>query len=90
MDDDIEEEGDFLDDIEGNLEGSDEEEDNLGEGDEFDWDSDEWEAKFIKEEDDLEFDGFAPTSVGYGNIIEEIIDKGKKKEIVQSKKEKDG
>ncbi|KAK6289793.1 hypothetical protein POUND7_001334 [Theobroma cacao] len=81
LDDDVEEEEeeeeDFVDDIEGN----DAKEDNLGEGDEFDWDSDEWEAKFIKGGDDLEFDGFAPATVGYGNITEENMEKGKRKRL---------
>ncbi|XWS57117.1 hypothetical protein CRYUN_Cryun09bG0144000 [Craigia yunnanensis] len=88
LDDDVEEEEDFVDDIEGNFEGSDAEKDNLGEGDELDWDSDEWEAKFIKGEDGLEFDGFAPASVGYGNITEEIMEKSKRKRL--SKTERKG
>ncbi|TYI10481.1 hypothetical protein ES332_A09G143700v1 [Gossypium tomentosum] len=80
-DDDVEEEEeeeekeDFVDEVEGKFEGSDTEEDNLGKGDEFDWDSDEWEANFLKGEDDIEFDGFAPASVGYGNITDEIMEK---------------
>ncbi|XVE52403.1 hypothetical protein DITRI_Ditri02bG0119500 [Diplodiscus trichospermus] len=82
------EEEDFVDDIEGNFEGTDAEEDNLGEGDEFDWDSDEWEAKFIKGEDDLEFDGFAPASVGYGNITEEIMKNGKRKRLSKAERKR--
>ncbi|XP_022742805.1 GTP-binding protein BRASSINAZOLE INSENSITIVE PALE GREEN 2, chloroplastic isoform X2 [Durio zibethinus] len=78
----------FVDDIEGKFEGSDAEEDNLVEGDEFDWDSDEWEAKFIKGEDGLEFDGFAPASVGYGNITEEIMEKGKRKRLSKAERKR--
>ncbi|OMO68250.1 hypothetical protein CCACVL1_20010 [Corchorus capsularis] len=89
LDDDFEdEEEDFIDDIEGNFEGSDAEEDNLGKRGEFDWDSDEWEAKFIKGEDDLEFDGFAPASVGYGNITEETLEKAKRKRLSKAERKK--
>ena len=86
LDDDVEEEEDFVDDIEGNFEGSGAEKDNLGKGDELDWDSDEWEAKFIKGEDGLEFDGFAPASVGYGNITEEIMEKSKRKRLSKAER----
>ncbi|OMO86169.1 hypothetical protein COLO4_21284 [Corchorus olitorius] len=88
LDDDFEEEEDFIDDIEGNFEGSDAEEDNLGKRGEFDWDSDEWEAKFIKGEDDLEFDGFAPATVGYGNITEESLEKAKRKRLSKAERKK--
>ncbi|XVF40968.1 hypothetical protein PTKIN_Ptkin01aG0243600 [Pterospermum kingtungense] len=87
LDDDVEEE-DFVDDIKGNFELSDAEEDNLGEEDEFDWDSDEWEAKFIKGDDDLEFDGFAPASVGYGNITEKTMEKGKRKRLSKAERKR--
>ncbi|GMI76537.1 hypothetical protein HRI_001323000 [Hibiscus trionum] len=88
LDDDVEEEEDFVDEIEGNFEGSDTEEDNLGKEDEFDWDSDEWEAKFLQEDDDVEFDGFAPASVGYGNITQEIMDKGKRKRLSKAERKR--
>ncbi|MBA0713192.1 hypothetical protein Golax_012235 [Gossypium laxum] len=92
-DDDVEEEEeeeeeDFVDEVEGNFEGSDTEEDNLGKGDGFDWDSDEWEANFLKGEDDIEFDGFAPASVGYGNITEEIMEKGKRKRLSKAERKR--
>ncbi|PPR92491.1 hypothetical protein GOBAR_AA28177 [Gossypium barbadense] len=73
--------------FEGELEG-DTEEDNLGKGDEFDWDSDEWEANFLKGEDDIEFDGFAPASVGYGNITDEIMEKGKRKRLSKAERKR--
>ncbi|XVE95854.1 hypothetical protein REPUB_Repub02eG0170000 [Reevesia pubescens] len=89
LDDDVEEEEeDFVDDIEGKFEVTDAEDDNLGEGGEFDWDSDEWEAKFIKGEDDLEFDGFTPASVGYGNITEETLEKGKRKRLSKAERKR--
>lgn len=87
LDDDVEED-DFVDEIEGNFEGSDAEEDSLGEEDEFDWDSDEWEAKFMKGKDDSELDGFAPASVGYGNITEEILEKGKRKRLSKAERKR--
>ncbi|TYI65133.1 hypothetical protein E1A91_D09G136300v1 [Gossypium mustelinum] len=89
-DDDVEEEEeeDFVDEVEGNFEGSDTEEDNLGKGDGFDWDSDEWEANFLKGEDDIEFDGFAPASVGYGNITEEIMEKSKRKRLSKAERKR--
>ncbi|XP_052477065.1 GTP-binding protein BRASSINAZOLE INSENSITIVE PALE GREEN 2, chloroplastic isoform X3 [Gossypium raimondii] len=91
-DDDVEEEEeeeeDFVDEVEGNFEGSDTEEDNLGKGDGFDRDSDEWEANFLKGEDDIEFDGFAPASVGYGNITEEIMEKGKRKRLSKAERKR--
>ncbi|PPE00852.1 hypothetical protein GOBAR_DD02129 [Gossypium barbadense] len=73
--------------FEGGLEG-DTEEDNLGKGDGFDWDSDEWEANFLKGEDDIEFDGFAPASVGYGNITEEIMEKSKRKRLSKAERKR--
>ncbi|KAB1212361.1 hypothetical protein CJ030_MR5G025129 [Morella rubra] len=50
-------------------------------GDEFDWDSDEWEAKVMEEEKGkyLALDGFAPAGVGYGNVKEDTAEKAKKK-----------
>ncbi|KAK3446613.1 hypothetical protein EUGRSUZ_A02292 [Eucalyptus grandis] len=54
-------------------------------GGEFDWESDEWEEKFLGEGDSeyLEVDGFTPAGVGYGNITEEIVERRE-----QKKKEK--
>ncbi|GLT63148.1 hypothetical protein SLA2020_357310 [Shorea laevis] len=78
----------FWDGIEGKLEGSDSEGDDMEEGNEFDWDSDEWEAKFLKEEDESEFDGFAPAGVGYGNITEETIEKSKRKRLSKAERKR--
>lgn len=62
---------------------------DLGIRDEFDWDSDEWEAKVVrKEEDDLELDGFAPAGVGYGNIKEETLEAAKKKKVSKAEKKR--
>ncbi|KAF5750253.1 hypothetical protein HS088_TW03G00586 [Tripterygium wilfordii] len=72
---DDEEEDDFVDDIQDKFEETDEEEGNLGKGDGFDWDSDEFEALLQGEEDDMDLDGFRPPDVGYGNITEEVIEK---------------
>lgn len=58
-------------------------------GDGFDWDSDEWEAKLMEEEEnDLELDGFAPADVGYGNITEETVKRAEKKRISKSEKKR--
>ncbi|XP_038885390.1 GTP-binding protein BRASSINAZOLE INSENSITIVE PALE GREEN 2, chloroplastic [Benincasa hispida] len=66
-------------------ESSDEEE--IGDG--LDWDSDEWEAKLMEEEEnDLELDGFAPADVGYGNITEETVKRAEKKRISKSEKKR--
>ncbi|KAJ9130184.1 hypothetical protein P3X46_034942 [Hevea brasiliensis] len=65
--------------IEGKVEDSEGDMDNLEEGEELDWDSDEFEAMLEKEDDVLDLDGFTPAGVGYGNITEEIIDKERKK-----------
>ncbi|XP_023006838.1 GTP-binding protein BRASSINAZOLE INSENSITIVE PALE GREEN 2, chloroplastic [Cucurbita maxima] len=55
----------------------------------FDWDSDEWEAKIMEEEEsDLDLDGFAPADVGYGNITEETVKRAEKKRISKSEKKK--
>ncbi|KAF4355557.1 hypothetical protein G4B88_026843, partial [Cannabis sativa] len=84
--DDDEEE--FLDEIEG----SDVEESELGsEDDELDWDSDEWEAKLLGEEEEdnsLDLDGFTPPGVGYGNITEDFLKKLKKEKISKSEKKR--
>ncbi|PON32833.1 P-loop containing nucleoside triphosphate hydrolase [Parasponia andersonii] len=83
-----EEEG-FLDEIEDEFEESDVGEGELGRGDEFDWDSDEWEAKLLgEEENELDLDGFAPPGVGYGNITEEFLKKVKKEKISKAEKKK--
>ncbi|GAV80778.1 MMR_HSR1 domain-containing protein, partial [Cephalotus follicularis] len=86
-----EEEDEFLDDIEGKFEEEiDGEDGNLGDGDEFDWDSDEWEDLIEDDEDDKELDGFTPAGVGYGKVTEEFLDKKEKEKEEKrlSKKEK--
>ncbi|KAG8648963.1 hypothetical protein MANES_08G054900v8 [Manihot esculenta] len=62
-----------------NSEGSYGDKDNLEDDEEFDWDSDEFEAILQNKDDSLDFDGFTPAGVGYGNITEEIIEKERKK-----------
>ncbi|TYK22013.1 GTP-binding protein BRASSINAZOLE INSENSITIVE PALE GREEN 2 [Cucumis melo var. makuwa] len=68
----------------------DEEENSDGEEieDDFDWDTDEWEAKLMEDENDLELDGFAPADVGYGNITEETVKRAEKKRISKSEKKR--
>ncbi|XP_062171103.1 GTP-binding protein BRASSINAZOLE INSENSITIVE PALE GREEN 2, chloroplastic-like [Alnus glutinosa] len=80
----------FVNGIEGELDESDEGEDDLETGDEFDWDSDELEAKLMEEEDEekLDLDGFAPAGVGYGNINEDTIEKVKKNKVPKAEKKK--
>nr|GEV83710.1 GTP-binding protein brassinazole insensitive pale green 2, chloroplastic [Tanacetum cinerariifolium] len=82
-------------DIEGQLEENDEEEgenesendDDLDIEDELEWDS-EWED-FDEEEEDLkELDGFTAPGVGYGNITEEVLEKGKRKRVSKSDRKK--
>ncbi|KAK6945214.1 hypothetical protein RJ641_026316 [Dillenia turbinata] len=67
--DEEEKEGDFDNEIDGELEVDDEEFDN-DDDDVFEWNEDDWEA---------ELDDERRTEVGYGNISEETIEKGKKK-----------
>jgi len=80
----------FVNGIEGELDESDEGEDDLETGDEFDWDSDELEAKLMEEEDEekLDLDGFAPAGVGYGDINEDTIEKVKKNKVPKAEKNK--
>ncbi|KAK4267445.1 hypothetical protein QN277_024224 [Acacia crassicarpa] len=59
--------------------------------DEFDWDSDEWEAKLLEDEDEddkLNLDGFTPAGVGYGNNTEETLNRAKKKKVSKAEKKK--
>ncbi|KAK7378103.1 hypothetical protein VNO80_03539 [Phaseolus coccineus] len=56
---------------------------------EIDWDSDDWEAKLLDEDDEkLELDGFAPAGVGYGNITEEYLEKVKRKKVSKAEKKR--
>ncbi|XP_047308889.1 GTP-binding protein BRASSINAZOLE INSENSITIVE PALE GREEN 2, chloroplastic [Impatiens glandulifera] len=55
---------------------------------EIDWDTDDWESKFEDSDNDSEFDGFAPATVGYGNITEEVIEKQKKIKVSKSEKKR--
>ncbi|XP_015876534.3 GTP-binding protein BRASSINAZOLE INSENSITIVE PALE GREEN 2, chloroplastic [Ziziphus jujuba] len=84
-----EEEEEYLDGVEDKYEDSEKEEGDLGIGDGFNWDSDEWEAKIMAEEaNDLELDGFTPAGVGYGNIREETIEKAKRKKVSKAEKKR--
>ncbi|KAL9411618.1 hypothetical protein AB3S75_045256 [Citrus x aurantiifolia] len=76
--------------VDGNFDESDGKESDSRDGDVFDdWDSDEWEAKFLGEdEDDLDLDGFTPAGVGYGNITEELVEKSKKKKLSKVERKK--
>ncbi|KAM1079667.1 hypothetical protein ACFX2B_014210 [Malus domestica] len=59
-------------------------------GDEFGFDSDEFEAKLLgKKENDLDLDGFTPAGVGYGNIKEESIERMQKRMPREAHKEKE-
>nr|XP_043619163.1 GTP-binding protein BRASSINAZOLE INSENSITIVE PALE GREEN 2, chloroplastic [Erigeron canadensis] len=92
---------DDLDDIGSELEDSDEGDEGELEGendddldsemeieDDLDWDSD-WEPEFEDDDDDLkELDGFTAPGVGYGNITEEVIEKGKKIRVSKSERKK--
>ncbi|GJY76295.1 GTP-binding protein brassinazole insensitive pale green 2, chloroplastic isoform X1 [Tanacetum coccineum] len=83
-------------DIEGELEENEEEEegenesendDDLDIEDELEWDS-EWEDFDDEEEDLKELDGFTAPGVGYGNITEEVLEKGKRKRVSKSDRKK--
>ncbi|TKY62664.1 YqeH protein [Spatholobus suberectus] len=64
-------------------------EESEGLTDEFDWDSDDWEAKLLGEDDDkLDLDGFAPAGVGYGNVTEEYLERIKKKKVSKAEKKR--
>ncbi|EXB93966.1 Uncharacterized protein yqeH [Morus notabilis] len=85
---DDEEEG-VLDEIEDIYEESEMEQGEVRSGDEFDWDSDEWEAKLMEEEDnDLDVDGFSPAGVGYGNVTAEVLERVKKKKVSKTEKKR--
>ncbi|KAI3904556.1 hypothetical protein MKW98_014736 [Papaver atlanticum] len=58
------------------------------ESEEFDWDSEDWENDDEDEARKKELDGFAPVSVGYGNVTEEVINKGKRVKVSKSDKKK--
>lgn len=90
LSDEFDEEGDdFMDDSEGSFEDSDGEEDKLKSKDGIDWDSEEWESDFESEDDDSEdLDGFTAASVGYGNITEETVQKGKRERLSKSERKK--
>lgn len=77
-----EDDEDFEDDIEGNLESDDE--------DGSDWESEEWESELEDEDDDYlkELDGFTPAGVGYGNITEVTLEKGKRKRVSKAERKR--
>lgn len=85
-DDEVDGEVRFFDSSENKLE-----EDTKGLTDELDWDSDEWEAKLLGEDDDddkLELDGFAPAGVGYGNVTDAVLERAKKKKVSKAEKKR--
>ncbi|XP_009628823.1 GTP-binding protein BRASSINAZOLE INSENSITIVE PALE GREEN 2, chloroplastic-like [Nicotiana tabacum] len=80
-----EEEEEFGDCIEGKLEES--EGDEMGSGSEDGFD--DWDSELEEEGDDLkELDGFMPAGLGYGNITEEVLEKGKKKRVSKAEKKR--
>ncbi|KAK6941754.1 GTP binding domain [Dillenia turbinata] len=91
LDDELEQEEQedgFDNEIDGKLEVDDEGFDNNGD-DVFDWSEEDWEAELDDEEEKLrELDGFASAGVGYGNITEETIEKGKKKKISKAERKR--
>ncbi|XP_073043136.1 GTP-binding protein BRASSINAZOLE INSENSITIVE PALE GREEN 2, chloroplastic [Primulina eburnea] len=81
--DEFEEDGeDFEDDVVVKLDDSEEEE--------IDWESGEFGSELEDVEDDYlnELDGFTPAGVGYGNINEETIEKGKRKRVSKAEKKR--
>ncbi|XP_060184360.1 GTP-binding protein BRASSINAZOLE INSENSITIVE PALE GREEN 2, chloroplastic [Lycium barbarum] len=84
-DGDDEKEDEFEDYIEGELEESEGEEMGSGSEDGFD----AWDSELEEDDDDLkELDGFLPAGLGYGNITEEVLEKGKKKRVSKSERKK--
>ena len=93
--DDDDEEEEEVEEEEGVLDGVEDkyEESDLGsEDDEFDWDSDEWEAKLMEEEEGkgaaLDLDGFKPAGVGYGNVTEEFLARAKREKVSKAEKKR--
>ncbi|XP_014489765.1 GTP-binding protein BRASSINAZOLE INSENSITIVE PALE GREEN 2, chloroplastic [Vigna radiata var. radiata] len=90
-DDDV---GDYAEEDDGEVGFLNESEIKLGEEskrltDEIDWDSDDWEANLLGEDDEkLELDGFEPAGVGYGNITEEYLEKVKRKKVSKAEKKR--
>lgn len=55
----------------------------------IDWNLEEWESDWEKENDKLkELDGFGPAGVGYGNITEETINKDQRKKLAKSERKR--
>ncbi|KAK4410997.1 GTP-binding protein BRASSINAZOLE INSENSITIVE PALE GREEN 2, chloroplastic [Sesamum angolense] len=51
--------------------------------------TEDWELDFEDEDDHLkELDGFTPAGVGYGNITEETLEKGKKKRVSKAERKR--
>lgn len=90
FDDFVEEDEEFEDGIEGQLEGSDDGvEGRFEDADGVNWDLEELENEFEREDDELkELDGFGPAGVGYGNITEEVVEKGKKIRLSKSERKR--
>lgn len=86
FDEEEEEEG-ILDEIDGDYDESVEEEGKLKKKKGTDWDMEEWESGFEDEDDDSDdLDGFTPAGVGYGNVTEESLSKGKKKRVSKAER----
>ncbi|KAK4371290.1 hypothetical protein RND71_010765 [Anisodus tanguticus] len=82
-----EEEEEFGDYIEGELEESEGKEmGSSGSEDGFD----DWDSELEENDDDdlKELDGFLRAGLGYGNITEEVLEKGKKKRVSKSERKK--
>ncbi|KAM0072657.1 putative nitric-oxide synthase (NADPH) [Helianthus debilis subsp. tardiflorus] len=85
-----------LDDIEGELEDTDEGESEIESKidilDDNEWETDDeidWASDFEDDEDDLkELDGFTAPGIGYGNITEEVLEKAKKKRVSKSERKR--
>ncbi|KAK4414390.1 GTP-binding protein BRASSINAZOLE INSENSITIVE PALE GREEN 2, chloroplastic [Sesamum alatum] len=85
LDGDFDDSEDFEEDDEDEIEGKLEQVDESG----IDWDSEEWEMEFEDEDDHLkELDGFTPAGVGYGNVTEETLEKGKKKRVSKAERKR--
>lgn len=84
--DELDEEEDFVDD----LEASDGKEEFFEEEDEIGWESEDWEDEFDDEDESIlkESDGFAPAGVGFGKITEDLLEDLERKDKKPSKSER--
>ncbi|KAL3533673.1 hypothetical protein ACH5RR_007194 [Cinchona calisaya] len=76
--------------IEGKLGGNDDGDEVTFEGEGgVDWNLEELESEFEKDDDELkELDGFGPAGVGYGNVTEEVVEKGKKRRLSKAERKR--